>query len=68
MSLYTFATDNLTTFADLRRRPAIDIGQLVRTLSLFIAFAIASGTVAHRSQAADGLATEIQAGTSAATR
>ena len=34
MSLYTFAATALTTPDDFKRRPAVDVGQVVRTLAL----------------------------------
>lgn len=46
MSLYSFAEASLTTRNDRRRRPAIDAGQIARTL-LLLALAIAALVVMH---------------------
>jgi membrane-bound lytic murein transglycosylase B len=53
MSLYTFAASNLTTTDDRRRRPAMNAGQITRTLVLFAVFVVALTIMARRSQAAE---------------
>jgi lytic murein transglycosylase len=53
MSLYTFATTNLTTKADRRRRPSINAAQIARTL-MFAALALLTLTImARRGEAAE---------------
>ena len=57
MSLYTIATSSLTTHDDRRRRPAIDGGQIARTLTLCLLFAIALVAMARQSHAQESGAT-----------
>lgn len=54
MSLYTIATSSLTTHDDRRRRPAINSGQVTRTLVLCLVFAVAL-VAARRSHAEESL-------------
>ena len=51
MSLYTIATSSLTTPDDRRRRPAVNQGQVRRTLALCLVFAVALVAMARHSHA-----------------
>ena len=54
MSLYTFAAANLTTADDRKRCPAVDKGQVIRTIAFCLTLAAALLVMAHRqSQAAE---------------
>ena len=53
MSLYTFTTETFTTAADRKRRPAIDRGQIVRTLALCVLSLVALVIMARRGHAAE---------------
>lgn len=53
MSLYTFAATNLTTSDDRKRQPAIDKGQITRTLILCALVLIALTLMAHRGETAE---------------
>lgn len=63
MSLYTIAAANLTTADDRRRRPAVDGGQITRTLvlCLFVAVGLAGAQrAAHSGAAPVGAAATIE--------
>ncbi len=47
MSLYTFAATSLTTSDDCKRRPAVNAGQVVRTLVL-LALALMALTISRQ--------------------
>lgn len=51
MSFYTFAATNLTTAADIKRRPRINQAQIMRTLVLCLLFAAALGLMARHGHA-----------------
>ena len=53
MSLYTFATTNLTTSADHHRRPVVSAAQIARTLVLAALVLVALAVMARRGEAAE---------------
>lgn len=65
MSLYDFAAANLTTDHDRKRRPAVNNGQILRTLVLMVLFIVGLVVMSRQGHAAgDGFA-RIAAGISA---
>ena len=51
MDLYTLAAASLTTTADRKRRPNVDLGQVARTLTLVFGLAMSLVLVAHQQHA-----------------
>ena len=51
MDLYTLAAASLTTTADRKRRPVVDVGQVARTFALVFGLAMSLVLVAHQQHA-----------------